>query len=96
MSSIDHPVFDCYQRAHQNTLEFLPFFLVLILAAGLRHPVVAIIVGVCWIVARIIYSIGYYTGKPNKRIPGSLLSFFALLALFGTTLSSAAGLLGWW
>merc|ERR1712172_483069 len=41
MYSEKHPSCNCYQRAHQNTLEFTPFYLALVLTGGLRHPTVA-------------------------------------------------------
>jgi glutathione S-transferase len=96
MWSDEHPVFNCYQRAHQNTLESLPFFLILILAAGIRHPYVASGTGAGWILARIIFSIGYYTGTPQRRVPGAILTMLSLVTLFCTTVSSAGYLLDWW
>ena len=35
MYSDKQPLFNCYQRAHQNTLENIPTFLALVLLAGL-------------------------------------------------------------
>ena len=58
MWSEKHPVFNCYQRAHQNTLETIPFFLTLELIGGLRHPFLAATCGGAFLIARIMYSLG--------------------------------------
>ena len=63
-----------HQRAHQNTLEKMPLFLILILAAGLFNAKVAAAVGFFWLISRVIYSVGYYSGMPKNRIAGSLVS----------------------
>ena len=38
MYSDKEPDFNCIQRAHQNTLEGMPFYLSLLFTAGIRHP----------------------------------------------------------
>ena len=40
MYSDKEPNFNCIQRAHQNTLEGIPFYLSLLLTGGIRHPCV--------------------------------------------------------
>ncbi|KAF9401881.1 hypothetical protein BGZ94_005076 [Podila epigama] len=62
--------FNCYQRAHQNTLESYPSFLINLLISGLRYPVAAPILGSIWLAGRIAFSAGYMTGDPNKRLYG--------------------------
>lgn len=96
MWSDKHPVFNCYQRAHQNTLEVIPFYLVMLLTGGLRHPLVAAGAGATFLFARILYSIGYYTGAPKKRMPGAMMTFASLFVLFGCSVSTAAGLYNFW
>ncbi len=97
MYSDKHPEFNCAQRAHQNTLEQLPFFMSNLLLAGLRHPKFAGIFGGVFLLGRIVYSIGYYTGNPASRVPGAIMSMAGgILPLFALSVSSAAGLLGWW
>ena len=97
MYSDEHPLFNCYQRAHQNTLEFVPYFYPTLLTAGLRHPVGAAVAGSLFAIGRIIYALGYYSGDPEKRLPGALISeFFGLFPLLGMSVSFGAGLLGWW
>ena len=97
MYSDEHPIFNCYQRAHQNTLEFVPYFYPALLTAGLRHPIGAAITGSVFCVGRVIYAIGYQSGDPEKRVPGALISeVFGLLPLLGMSVSFGAGLLGWW
>ncbi|PIK36736.1 microsomal GST3 [Apostichopus japonicus] len=71
--------FNCYQRAHQNALETLPFFIVFLLLGGLQYPVASSIAGVVWCVGRLIYAVGYYTGgkmKENKVRNGGGVMFF--------------------
>ena len=74
------------QRSHQNTLEYLPNVLALQALMGLQFPVTAAGLGVGWTVARILYSLGYSTGDPGKRSPGSLLAGLVYLGLIGGTM----------
>lgn len=97
MTSDKHQDFNCAQRVHQNTLESIPFILATLVMGGLRHPKYAAGFGAAWIVGRIIYSIGYYSGKPERRIPGAVIStLLGLFPLTGLAISTGAGLLGWW
>eukprot|EP00871_Galdieria_phlegrea_P005717 jgi/Galph1/632/GphlegSOOS_G5301.1 len=85
--------FNCYQRAHQNTLEKTPTFLVLILLGGLYAPVFSSIAGLIWCFGRIQYALGYYTGDPKKRMRGTF-GYIGLLGLLGATIAFALSLLG--
>ena len=97
MTSDKHPEFNCTQRAHQNTLELLPFFYTGLFVGGLRHPIGAAALGACFIGGRIIYSMGYWTGDAERRTPGALLSMpVVFFGLTGLAVSTAAGVLGWW
>jgi uncharacterized MAPEG superfamily protein len=58
--------FNCAQRAHQNTLEVMPHTLFTILFAGLRYPTLATALGSLWVFGRVIYTMGYATGDPDK------------------------------
>ena len=75
----------CLQRSHQNTLEYLPNVLALQIAMGIKYPIVAASLGVAWCVARVAYAVGYSTGDPMKRAPGSLAAGLVYLALIGGT-----------
>ena len=74
MYSDTEQMFNCYQRVHQNTLERIPLFLAILLIAGLFNSIIAAVIGAIWVAGRVIYSIGYYSGVPNNRIAGSLVS----------------------
>ncbi|KAI0782343.1 membrane-associated proteins in eicosanoid and glutathione metabolism [Irpex lacteus] len=78
-------LFNCVQRAHQNTLENLPTTLFSTLIAGLVYPKFAGSAAAFWSVARVIYTIGYGSGEPDARnllganVLGSLTQYTLLL-----------------
>jgi len=92
MYSADNDHFNCYQRAHQNTLEGYPTFLFLLFLGGLEMPVFAALAGVVFILGRIQYATGYYTGDPKNRMRG-MYSMLAVLALLIATLKFAVHLI---
>ena len=75
------PGFERIFRAHVNTLEWMPTFLVpLWICAVYFSDRAAAVVGLAWIVGRILYFIGY--GKAvEQRVPGFLIQATACLLL---------------
>ena len=66
------PVLERTCRAHANTLEWIPIALPSMwLFAIYWSPAVAAILGLVWIVGRVIYFYGYIAA-PAKRYPGFL------------------------
>jgi len=92
MYSADSPLFNCYQRAHQNTLENYTQFLLLLGIGGLEMPILSAIAGLVWIAGRVSYSKGYYTGDPKNRSRGAF-AYIGLLTLLGASLKFACHLL---
>lgn len=76
--------FNCTQRAHQNTMENLPVFLIMQVLLAQAYPLLASALGVAWAVGRIIYALGYSSGDANKRLPGSAISNLVQLGTLGT------------
>jgi uncharacterized membrane protein YecN with MAPEG domain len=78
------PVLERTIRAHYNTLEWLPIFLVSMwLFAIYWSDLVAAVVGIFWIVGRILYQRGY-VADPAKREMGFLIQAVACaVLLFG-------------
>ena len=78
------PVLERAVRAHYNTLEWLPIFLgSLWLFAIYWNDLVAALVGLVWIVGRILYQRGY-VADPSKRELGFLVQALACaVLLFG-------------
>lgn len=78
------PVLERTIRAHHNTLEWLPLFLVpLWLFAIYWSDLVAALVGVVWIMGRILYQAGYVR-DPAKRELGFMIQALAVaVLLFG-------------
>ncbi|XP_030075371.1 microsomal glutathione S-transferase 3 [Microcaecilia unicolor] len=93
MYSDKENVFNCIQRAHQNTLELFPSWLIFQLISGFAFPVAASVLGAIWVTSRFSYAWGYYTGDPHKRINGA----YGYIGLFGVlilSIVSALQLLG--
>jgi glutathione S-transferase len=78
----DNEQFNLVQRAHQNTLEYMPAFLVLLLVGGLEMPMLCTIAGNVWILSRVLYAQGCYSGDPKRRGEGAFgtLGLVVLLA----------------
>ncbi|GFY87770.1 microsomal glutathione s-transferase [Actinidia rufa] len=64
----DAKIFNCVQRGHQNSLEMMPMFFVLMILGGIRHPLVCASLGLLYSVTRYFYFKGYSTGDPQKRL----------------------------
>jgi uncharacterized membrane protein YecN with MAPEG domain len=71
-------------RVQANTLEWLPLFLPsLWLFAIYWSDLVAVILGVVWILGRIVYALGY-VADPGKREAGFIIQALATgILLFG-------------
>lgn len=78
-----HETFDRYFRVHQNTLELLVAFVPAIWLFGMYvDPTWAALLGLVYLVARVLYLRGY-VADPAKREVGfalSVLPVFVLLA----------------
>ncbi|KAJ7746193.1 hypothetical protein DFH07DRAFT_1038642 [Mycena maculata] len=60
-------VFNCVQRAHQNTLKNLPLLYSMTLITSLKYPILAASLLRTWSLGRVGYTVGYSTGDPKKR-----------------------------
>lgn len=92
--SKDNTKFNCIQRAHQNTLETYPTFLIYLMLGGLQYPRISAGAGVVYLVGRVMYALGYYTGDPKNRKYGSF-GAIGMLTLIGNTVSFACHQLKW-
>lgn len=75
--------FNCAQRAHQNTLENVPMFLVVALLGGLLHPLACAIGAGVYNLGKICYIYGYSRGSPEGRYIGTF-SYIGYFVLLGT------------
>lgn len=72
-------------RVQANTVEqMVAFFPALFVCAACYNDVFAAVFGAIWVVARILYAVGYYQ-EPKKRSLGFNLSALAIVALMGGT-----------
>ncbi|XP_022141367.1 microsomal glutathione S-transferase 3 [Momordica charantia] len=89
----DAKLFNCVQRGHQNSLEMMPLFFMLMILGGIRHPCLSASFGVLYVVSRFFYFRGYATGVPENRLTIGKFSFLAVLGLMICTISFGVTLL---
>jgi glutathione S-transferase len=77
-----HPAFERVFRVQMNTLEWMPIFLPsLWLFAIYIGDAIAAVLGVIWIVGRILYMVGYMRAV-EKRGPGFAIQALACIVLW--------------
>ncbi|KVI08692.1 microsomal glutathione S-transferase 3-like [Cynara cardunculus var. scolymus] len=91
--SKDYKIFNCIQRGHQNSLESLPIFFVLMVLGGLKHPVICTALGLVYTVSRFFYFTGYSSGDPKGRLPIGKYNGIAILGLAIVNISFGVSLL---
>ncbi|KAF8202994.1 hypothetical protein BJ912DRAFT_336381 [Pholiota molesta] len=79
-------LFNCAQRAHQNTLENIPIVYTATLVAATKFPVFAASALGFWSLSRVSYTRGYITGDPKKR--GTIIYYGGILAMLSLILTS--------
>ncbi|KAM7515940.1 hypothetical protein LguiA_005523 [Lonicera macranthoides] len=89
----DAKLFNCVQRGHQNSLELMPIFFMLMIVGGMKHPIICASLGFFYIITRYFYFTGYATGDPQKRLTIGKYGFLAIFGLIGCTISFGVHLL---
>lgn len=84
--------FNCIQRGHQNCLESIAVFFALLLLSGIVYPVASAVLGVVYLVGRLVYFLGYSTGNPKGRMRG-MFFMIPLVLLFILTIVSGVSLI---
>jgi glutathione S-transferase len=88
-----NPDFERVVRAHVNTLEWMPTFLVpLWLCAIYLSDTTAAVLGLVWIAGRVLYWNGY-SEAVEKRLPGFFVQSTACFLLF---IGALAGVIMHW
>lgn len=72
-------MFNCIQRAHQNSLEWNPSFLAFLLLGGVSCPYTCACAGLLYNAGRVAYARGYYETNPHKGLWGLYGLFVCLL-----------------
>ncbi len=85
-------LFNCAQRAHAQFLEHYDIFLTTLLAAGLQYPVASSVMGVGWLISRVVYAVGY-TRKDKDKGQGRALGLTYMLFELG--MIALTGKVGW-
>ncbi|CAN4083703.1 unnamed protein product [Withania somnifera] len=89
----DAKLFNCVQRGHQNSLEMMPMFFMLMIIGGIRHPLICASLGAIYIVSRYFYFTGYSTGDPQNRLALGKYNFLAIMGLMICSISCGVNFL---
>ncbi|KAL0742156.1 hypothetical protein Bca4012_083669 [Brassica carinata] len=91
----DAKLFNCVQRGHQNSLEMMPMYFLLMILGGMKHPCICTGLGLLYNVSRFFYFKGYATGDPMKRLTiGVHLHGLVVLVLLAFTKYGFLAMLG--
>lgn len=91
---IGHPELETAIRVHYNTIEQLVLFLPsLWIFFFVGSPFWANILGIIWILGRVLYGIGYYYA-PLKRYPGFALTILPTMVLMFGSIFQVAVMMG--
>lgn len=78
------PLLERTIRAHYNTLEWMPIFLTsLWLFAVYWNEMVAALLGLLWVIGRIVYFVGYVTEASKRRVGFLIQALAAGVLLLG-------------
>ena len=88
--SLDAYRFNCAQRAHQNFLEVYPEFLTQLAIAGLTFPELSAGLGAFYLVARVLYAVGYTRAVRDggKGRYNGVIQYVPRIGLLGLSLAS--------
>ncbi|KAJ7960019.1 Microsomal glutathione S-transferase 3 [Quillaja saponaria] len=86
-------LFNCIQRGHQNSLELMPIYFMLMILGGLKHPCIAAGLGFLFVFTRFFYFKGYATGDPQNRLKIGKYGFLAIFGLMICTISFGVSLI---
>ena len=85
-------MFNCIQRAHQNTLEGQASFLTAAYFSAQRAPLFTGICAFVVVLSKFAYAQGYSTGDPKKRMRGAF-GYFAFFPMIGLTILQSLSLM---
>lgn len=88
-----HPAFERMFRVHLNTLEVLvPFLVALYLGARYWSPRWAALLGVVYLVGRVVYLVAYRKDPASRSLGFSLTMLPVVILLVATLIGAARGL----
>jgi glutathione S-transferase len=91
-ATVGHPQFERACRTHMNTVESLVLFLPALWIASVYYGgQIPFWIGLVWVVARLVYAVGYAQTNTQMRGPGAGLSFLSILALVALGAIGAVG-----
>lgn len=92
--------FNRVQRGHQSVLESLTSFTAASLLGGLKYPLAVSVFGILYGIGNILYLVGYSDTKFDVNVArfkkGGALKIVGFLGAFGSCVSFAGSLNGWW